>query len=74
MARRKCPAAIPARSEFYPVRGQGRGAGATLLGHEVFPVAPWKGPHFSDSSEQLFYLWCSAVAAPVPLGWLCRVC
>lgn len=74
MARRKCPEAITAQSELCPALAKEEELGMTLLGHKVFPVALCKGPHFSESSEQLFYLWCSAKAAPVPLGWLCRVC
>lgn len=27
-----------------------------LPGHEVFPVALWKGPHFSEPSEQLSFI------------------
>lgn len=74
MARRKCPAAIPVRSELCPVRGRGGGARCDAAGARGVSCGLWKGPHFSEPSEQLFYLWCSAKAAPVPLGWLCRVC
>lgn len=39
-----------------------------LLGHKAFPMALWKGPHFSEPSEQLFISGVQLTPLPCPRG------